>query len=57
MQRPLDQSALVRELKDVAEKLADRSSTGPERLVLLRRQADLGDLRDTIALKARRARS
>jgi hypothetical protein len=55
MRRPLDQSALNKELKSIAAKLADRGSTGEERLALLRRQAELGDLRDAIAQRARRS--
>jgi hypothetical protein len=57
MRPPLDKSALDRELKSVAAKLADGGSTGEERLALLRRQAALGDLRDAIALRARRSAS
>ena len=54
MRRPLDSSALVKELEGVAAKLADGSSTGKARLALLRRQAELGDVRDAIDERARR---
>jgi hypothetical protein len=57
MPRPLDQSALVKEMSSIAAKLADRGLTGEARLALLRRQAELGDLRDAIALRARRSAS
>jgi hypothetical protein len=57
MRRPLDQSALNKELKAIAAKLADGASTGEKRLALLRRQAELGDLRDAIAQRARRSAS
>jgi hypothetical protein len=57
MRRHLDQSALVKELKSIAAKLAEGDSTGEQRLALLRRQAELGDLRDAIALRARRSAS
>jgi hypothetical protein len=55
MQRPLDQSKLLKELAGVADKLADSSLTREKRLALLRRQARLGDLRDAIAERARRS--
>ena len=54
MARPLDSSALVKELEGVAAKLADGSSTGKDRLALLRRQAELGDVRDMIDERTRR---
>lgn len=55
MQRPLDQSDLIKQMEGVADQLADRGLTNPERLDLLRRQAQLGDLREAIATRARRA--
>jgi hypothetical protein len=55
MQRTLDQTELVEELADVARKLDSGTLTGEERLALLRRQAQLGDLRDAIAERKRRA--
>jgi hypothetical protein len=36
----------IRELEAVNTKLATQRVTGPARLALLRRQAELGDLRD-----------
>ena len=50
----LDSSAVVKELQGVAAKLGDGSSTGPDRLALLRRQAELGDVRDAIYERVRR---
>jgi hypothetical protein len=55
MQRILDQTTLSKQIEAVADKLADRSLSMPKRLVLLRRQAQLGDLREAIAKRARRA--
>jgi hypothetical protein len=55
MRRPLDQSDLIKQMEGVADKLADRGLTKPKRLELLRRQAQLGDLRDAIAKRARRS--
>lgn len=55
MRRPLDQSKVLKELAGVADKLADNGLTREKRLALLRRQARLGDLRDAIAERARRA--
>lgn len=54
MARTLDTSALVKELDGVAAKLRDASFVGKDRLALLRRQAELGDVRDAIADRARR---
>jgi hypothetical protein len=55
MQPSQIQSApIIKELEGVARKLADAGLTGEDRLALLRRQAQLGDLRDAIALRARR---
>lgn len=42
------------ELSRVAAALHVASDTGEKRLALLRRQAALGDLRDELALRARR---
>jgi hypothetical protein len=50
----LDSSAVVKELQGVAAKLGDGSSTGQDRLALLRRQAELGDVRDAIDERVRR---
>ena len=55
MRSTLDQSQLLKELAGVKFKLATGELTGEPRLALLRRQADLGDLRDALAEKARRA--
>jgi hypothetical protein len=55
MQRILDKTTLVKQIEAVADRLADRGLTKEKRLVLLRRQAQLGDLRDAIAKRARRA--
>jgi hypothetical protein len=55
MAQILDQTNLAKQLDAVADKLADRRLSTPKRLVLLRRQAQLGDLRDAIAKRARRA--
>jgi hypothetical protein len=54
MRRSLDQSDVLKELAVLADKLASADTTGEERLTLLRRQAQLGDLRDAIAERARR---
>ncbi len=51
---PLDSAAVVKELQGVAAKLGDGSSRGRERLALLRRQAQLGDVRDAIDERVRR---
>ena len=55
MQRILDQTTLRDEIEAVGSKLADRGLSMDKRLALLRRQAQLGDLRDSIAKRARRA--
>jgi hypothetical protein len=56
MPRPvLNQAAVVKELDRVADKLAAKGLTSDKRMDLLRRQAQLGDLRDAIAQRARRA--
>jgi hypothetical protein len=54
MERVLDQTMLGKQIEVVAAKLADRGLTMEKRLVLLRRQAELGDLRDALAKRARR---
>lgn len=51
----LDQTTLAKQIGAVADKLADRRLSKEKRLVLLRRQAQLGDLRDAIAKRAARA--
>jgi hypothetical protein len=45
----------IRELDAVTAKLATQRMTGPARLELLRRQAQLVDLRDAARLARRRA--
>jgi hypothetical protein len=42
------------QLEAVAAQLASPSVTGPQRMALLRRQAELGDLRDALIERARR---
>jgi hypothetical protein len=54
MPRALTPSVVLKELQRVAEKLAAGKITGEQRLALLRRQAELGDLRDAMADRARR---
>jgi hypothetical protein len=55
MASTLDRSHLLKELASVQDELANPQLTGQQRLALLRRQAALGDLRDAIAERARRA--
>jgi hypothetical protein len=55
MGRVLDKTDVLKEMDAVGDKLADGALTGQERLALLRRQAQLGDLRDALAQRARRA--
>jgi hypothetical protein len=55
MRKPLDTTRLLKELEAVGDKLAARGLKREQRMVLLRRQAELGDLRDAIALRARRS--
>jgi len=45
----------IRELDAINTKLATQRVTGPARLALLRRQAELGDLRDAAQDALRRA--
>jgi rRNA-processing protein FCF1 len=54
MRRTLTQSAVMKELESVAEQLAAVKTSRLKRLELLRRQAQLGDLRDAVAERARR---
>jgi hypothetical protein len=54
MRRTLTQSAVMKELETVAEQLAAVKTSRLKRLELLRRQAQLGDLRDAVAERARR---
>jgi hypothetical protein len=54
MARVLTQSMVLKELVGVADRLAAGRILGDQRLALLRRQAELGDLRDALADRARR---
>ena len=54
MPRTLTQSAVIKELESVAAQLAAVKTSRLKRLELLRRQAQLGDLRDAVAERARR---
>ena len=49
----LTRNAVLKELAGVGDKLAVKALTQPQRLALLRRQAELGDLRDALAERAR----
>jgi hypothetical protein len=49
----LSESKLLEELDRVSERLAEGTETGEQRLALLRRQAELGDLRDAILRRAK----
>ena len=55
MSLSLTHAVVLKELAGVSDKLAAKSLTPPQRLALLRRQAELGDLRDALAERARRA--
>jgi len=46
---------VLKQLKTVGDKIAGKVS-GPQRLALLRRQAELGDQRDAAAEKGRRTK-
>ncbi len=48
-------NAVLKELAGVGDKLAAKKLTQQQRLALLRRQAELGDLRDALADRARRS--
>lgn len=54
MARVLTQSMVLKELDGVTDRLAEAKLTKEQRLALLRRQAELGDLRDAIAERDRR---
>ena len=45
---------ILRQLETVATRLQSPKLKGPERMALLRRQAELGDQRDILAERARR---
>jgi hypothetical protein len=55
MRRVLEKADVLKELETVADKLAAPGLTSEKRLALLRRQAQLGDLRDALADRSRRA--
>ncbi len=55
MPQRLTDAAITKQLKTVAAQLAGPRGKGKGRLALLRRQAQLGDLRDTAERNARRA--
>lgn len=55
MQRILDRTTMQREMAVVSAKLDSPGVSREERLNLLRRQAQLGDLRDAIAQRDRRS--
>jgi hypothetical protein len=55
MPRSLTPSVVLKELQRVADELAAGKLTGEKRLALLRRQAELGDLRDAMAERQRRS--
>lgn len=46
---------ILRQMETVAARLESPKLGGQQRLALLRRQAELGDLRDALADRARRA--
>ena len=49
----LSDSKLLEELDRVSERLAEGTESPEQRLELLRRQAELGDLRDAILKRAK----
>lgn len=55
MPRLLTKSAVLKELVTVTDRLATGKVTPEQRLALLRRQAELGDLRDALIDRARRS--
>lgn len=57
MQPIVDRAAMRREMAAVSAKLDRPGISREERLTLLRRQAELGDLRDALAQRDRRSGS
>jgi hypothetical protein len=55
MQRIFDRAAVMQEMAAVTAKLDSSGISREERLALLRRQAQLGDLRDAVAQRERRS--
>jgi hypothetical protein len=53
MPRVLNEAVVQKELESVAARLLAPNVTTEQRLVLLRRQAELGDLRDALADRER----
>jgi hypothetical protein len=53
MARVLTEALVLKELENVADRLLAPGVTTAQRLALLRRQAELGDLRDALAARAR----
>ncbi|MDX6729043.1 MAG: hypothetical protein QOK49_3848 [Baekduia sp.] len=56
MNRSKTLPVVLKELSGVAERLTSQRLTSDKRMALLRRQAELGDLRDAISERMRRAR-
>jgi hypothetical protein len=54
MKRPLSDAGVLKELGKVGDRLAAAKVSRPQRLALLRKQAELGDRRDAAAKLARR---
>ena len=50
-------TAILKELAQVGDKLAEPSLTQKQRMILLRRQASLVDLREALSERMRRAAS
>jgi hypothetical protein len=55
MRSPPVRAQVLKDLEGVARRLASTELRPEARLDLLRRQAELGDIRDELALQARRA--
>ena len=54
MQRPIDRAGVAKQMKGVADSLAATNLTTEKRMALLRRQAQLCDIREALAMQARR---
>ena len=54
MTRVLTQAMVLKELVGVSDRLSSQNVTREQRLALLRRQAELGDLRDALIERTRR---
>jgi hypothetical protein len=55
MQASATRTQILHQMETVAQRLESPKLNGPQRMALLRRQAELGDLRDALAERARRA--